>query len=286
MADLDTTFALLVASRWLHFVSLSALFGGPIAWFLAVRPAAPAAAVGLMRLAAGLAALSGIGWTLATIATIAGDPAGVLDGQMLHAVFFETPFGPVILARLVLLGVLVAIVFVPMSFPQRGAATAFVAGLLLVGQAWLGHAAAGGETLVGAAMIAAYACHVLAAATWVGGLPPLWFALRDPGEASWRALRRFSTLATVAVVVLVAAGTANAWFRLSYPGALLTTSYGHVLLAKLALTTAMLVLAAFNRVAVASRRGFGWIRRSVAVELGLGVAILAVAAVLGITPPP
>jgi putative copper resistance protein D len=174
----------------------------------------------------------------------------------------------------------------------------------LISQAWLGHAAQGGTGLYGATMITVYAIHVLATGAWVGGLPPLLFALveqrrRGPYEArecSLDILSRFSAMAMVAVTLLVASGIANAGFRVvgSF-GKLFYTEYGNALLTKISVVAAMLALAYFNRFVFmprlrrASLKGMAqivWLGRSVTLETALGVLVLGAAAVLGITPPP
>jgi putative copper export protein len=99
--------------------------------------------------------------------------------------------------------------------------------LLLISQAWLGHAAQGGAGLYGAIMITVYVTHALATAAWVGGLPPLLFALVEqrrfaPNEArecTLDILSRFSLMAMVAVTLLLASGIANAGFRAPDPSA-------------------------------------------------------------------
>ncbi len=73
------------------------------------------------------------------------------------------------------------------------------------------------------------------------------------------------------------------------------TDYGAVLLAKLFAVALMLALAYFNRFIAMPRlrlaatkrmRGTGGLRASIAAELALGVLVLGIAAILGITPPP
>ena len=152
-------------------------------------------------------------------------------------------------------------------------------------------------------MIVVYCVHVLAAAAWVGSLPPLVFALTDlrglePAEASKRMrqiLSSYSVLAMVAVALMVISGALNAGFRSGFsPGRFLDTGYGLVLLAKTAGVIAMLSLACFNRfvimpalrVASTGDSQAARLRISVTLELALGVLVLGAAALLGITPPP
>jgi putative copper export protein len=176
--------------------------------------------------------------------------------------------------------------------------------LAAISQAWLGHAAEGGAGLYGALMITVYAIHALATGAWVGGLPPLLFALVeqrgfDPykaRECTLDILSRFSLMAMVAVTLLVASGITNAGFRVAGSfGKLVYTDYGNALFTKVSVVSAMLALAYFNRFIAMPRlrraalKGIApitWLGRSVALELALGVLVVFVAAVLGITPPP
>jgi copper resistance protein D len=67
-------------------------------------------------------------------------------------------------------------------------------------------------------VITIYAIHVLAAAAWVGGLPPLLFALSEQRRSGPREARDctldicsgFSLMAMMAVTLLVLSGIANA----------------------------------------------------------------------------
>jgi copper transport protein len=126
--------------------------------------------------------------------------------------------------------------------------------------------------------------HVLAAAVWVGGLASL--ALVGPaltGESGLltAVVRRFTRLAIVSVLALVASGTVQAAIEIGSWDALLTTAYGQGVLVKVALLGAMLVLALFSR-RRASTLPF---ERSLRIEVALGLAVLAVAAVVAGTTP-
>ena len=122
---------------------------------------------------------------------------------------------------------------------------------------------------------------------------PLAFLLlgRNDGQGS-AALARFSRVIPYAVVPLVAAGIVLAVIQVGTPEALINTAYGLVLLAKGALLVLLFALAAVNRLwltrpalagdAVATRR----LAASVAAEVVLVAAILAVVALWRFTPPP
>ena len=120
---------------------------------------------------------------------------------------------------------------------------------LIIDQAWLGHAANGGDSPFGAVMIVVYAIHVLGGAAWVGGLPVLALHTcpRDPAKGPREIvliLSRYSALATGAVTLIVASGIANALFRVQgHFARLVASGYGEILLVKLLLVAIMLALA-------------------------------------------
>jgi putative copper resistance protein D len=298
-------FPVLVATRWVHFACVFVLFGGSLYWIYAGRdrwsagraglPRARAATMRLLRVAGPLAALSGVLWLAGTIANMADGFGSLRDLDTLRLFFLETQFGPVSLARLALLALAGIVALVAPPRRATFAVLALLGAVLLASQALLGHAAEGGFGRHGALMIAAYGVHVLAAGAWVGGLAPLVFALRErrwDAGAAHAILSRYSTMASVAVVLIVATGIANAGFRVADSFSILVhTAYGDVLAIKIVLVCAMLALAGFNRFVAMPRlrrRGASSAgqRASVAIELGFGVLVLGVAAVLGITPPP
>jgi copper resistance protein D len=294
---------ILVTARWIHFAALFILFGGPLS-FLVVRGAdnAGAARIGdalhrLLPIVATLAAISGLAWIAALIANMVGDFAEAATRETLQAFFFQTQFGPIVAIRLALLAAAMAVLALPRDI--RFGTWLVVSTGLLINQAWLGHAANGGASLFGAAMIGAYVIHVLAGAAWVGGLPVLLFALfagRGPlrGDDNAAILSRYSTLATGAVTLILLSGIANALFRVhGHLGRLYATGYGDILAIKLLLVALMLGLAFHNRFIALPRlspatpepapSGLG---PSIGIELMLGLLVIGAAALLGVTPPP
>ena len=301
---MDPIFDALALVRWLHFAAMFVLFGGPLFWAYAPcdTDATSTWRFGLLclKIAAPVALVTGAGWLVATIVNMTG-LEGLADPDTLHAFFFETLFGPIEGGCGWRCSVVVAILAIaPMADRLRVAAVALASGLLLVSQAWLGHAAEGGTTLLGAVLIAAYAAHVLAAAAWLGGLPLLLARIAElrghaaPAVSILRLLSSYSLMATIAVGLVLASGVANAAFRVQgHFGAFLHTAYGDVLLVKIALVGLMLGLAATNRFVAMPRlsgeSGPRMIRRlatSIGCEIAFGVLVLLAAAVLGITPPP
>lgn len=307
-----TIFQTLVVARWAHFASLFAVFGSSFFWIFLGREwwtnsangQARRATIILLRVAAPVAAISGIAWLAGILANMTGGFGNVLDLETLHAFLFETQFGWVAISRVGLLAAIVAIALVPLRNHAWLSAFLVVSAMLLIMQAWLGHAAEGGASLAGAMMITAYGVHMLAAGAWVGGLAPLLLVLAEqrrlnPGKArqgTLDILSCYSLMAIVAVTLIIASGLANTAFRVGASvGKLFDTAYGEVLLTKLGVIAVMLALAYFNRFVAMPRLRAALsadiaqitrLRTSVALELALGILVLGLAAVLGITPPP
>ncbi|AJE84120.1 copper resistance protein CopC [Streptomyces albus] len=89
--------------------------------------------------------------------------------------------------------------------------------------------------------------HLLAVATWLGGLAALLTALYTAPELPASAVRRFSPIAFGSVVVLVATGTYQSWRQVGTWSALTGTDYGRLLLVKIALVALLLGAAWFSR---------------------------------------
>jgi putative copper resistance protein D len=162
--------------------------------------------------------------------------------------------------------------------------------LLGVGSAWTSHAA--GRLGPRAVLLVLDALHQLAAGVWIGGLLHLTIAALSRAEAGWSGslLKRFSTMAFVSVVILVLAGVGLTFAYVDSPGALLGTSYGSMILTKVAILGGVLLLGAANFFAVRRLPDSGSVsgarlRRFVEVEFGLGATVLFVAASLTSLPP-
>lgn len=164
---------------------------------------------------------------------------------------------------------------------------AFVAvGALAAAYASAGHAgAAAPQWLTRPAVF----LHIAALCFWLGALAPLAFWLRRPDAV---ALRRFSGLIPLAVVLLAASGITIAILQMGSGTEGWATGYGRILIAKLSLLTVLFLLAAWNRwsltapalagAPVQARR----LRHVIRVEILLAVAILGLAAGWRFTPPP
>ncbi|MBO7936900.1 copper resistance CopC/CopD family protein [Streptomyces antibioticus] len=179
-------------------------------------------------------------------------PAGMFDPSGLTRTLSSRP-GLALLARLVLLAA-AAVLLLRQSrreTPSRaGLATgaALAVGLALT---WAGaeHASAGIQ--VPAAMTSSV-LHLLAMAVWMGGLPALLLLLHRASVPSTVVIR-FSRLAGASVAVLVATGVYQSWRGLGSWSALTDTTYGRLLLAKLAAVAVLLAAGALSRRTV--RRG-------------------------------
>ena len=178
------------------------------------------------------------------------------------------------------------------SSPAGGSSALAPAALLLLTPAASGHASVSG----GLALVTDVA-HVTAAAVWVGGLAALVLALLWSGTERWElavsAVPRFSGVAVVAVSWLIASGTVSGYLQVRALRGLWETTYGQLLLVKIALVLPLLALGLYNnrravprlreRLATAAERTR--FLRTAAAELALMVAIVSVTAVLVSEPP-
>ncbi|WP_030188963.1 copper resistance CopC/CopD family protein [Streptomyces violaceorubidus] len=92
--------------------------------------------------------------------------------------------------------------------------------------------------------------HLLAVATWFGGLTALLVALyRGPSDTPVPALavRRFSRIAFGSVLALVVTGTYQSWRQLGSWTAFTDTRYGQLLLVKIGLVAVLVGVAFFSR---------------------------------------
>ncbi|MFI5759562.1 copper resistance CopC/CopD family protein [Streptomyces sp. NPDC051563] len=89
--------------------------------------------------------------------------------------------------------------------------------------------------------------HLLAVATWLGGLTALLVALHKVPGIERSAIRRFSTVAFTSVVVLACTGTYQAWRQVGSWSALTGTDYGRLLLLKIGLVAIVVAIAYTSR---------------------------------------
>ncbi|MDQ0795157.1 copper resistance CopC/CopD family protein [Streptomyces sp. B1I3] len=89
--------------------------------------------------------------------------------------------------------------------------------------------------------------HLLAVATWLGGLAALLVALYRTPDITGGAVRRFSRLAFGSVLVLTATGLYQSWRQVGSWSALTGTGYGQLLLVKVALVAVLVGVAWTSR---------------------------------------
>ncbi len=134
--------------------------------------------------------------------------------------------------------------------------------------------------------------HAITIAIWIGALLPLAAALRGDPDVGRQALGRFFRLIPLCVGLLVLAGLLLAAIQVRDPAALLSTAYGKVLLAKGALLAVLFGVVALNRwiltgpAAEGDCKAVRRLRKSIAVEILIVVAVLAAASAWRFTPPP
>lgn len=167
-------------------------------------------------------------------------------------------------------------------------ALGWIAALLLaLGFAASGHAAAASPQILTRPMVA---LHGFALIFWTGALFPLALWLKRADGAA--ALRRFSAAIPYAVILLAGTGLGLAAIQLGPDPRTWPTPYGWILAAKLTLLAAVFALAALNRFALTAPALAGdsiaatKLRRAIRLEIGLILAVLALAAGWRFTPPP
>ncbi|WP_375476453.1 copper resistance CopC/CopD family protein [uncultured Jatrophihabitans sp.] len=144
--------------------------------------------------------------------------------------------------------------------------------------------------------------HVSAVVAWLGGLAVLgWlFLRRRVPEHRLRRLPSWSRYAAVSVALLVLSGVLQALVQVRYPGALVDTTYGFILIVKVALVAGALLLGLFGnrwirrQLALADTRGdaagaepgqTARLRTRVRAEAGVGAVIVIVSGVLSSVVP-
>lgn len=297
-----------VLLRLAQYLGAMLLLGVPL--FFAFRMPVSGAAVErwprkTLLIAAFATAIASLAALVLQTAVMAGSMTEALKPASLAYMAFDMEIGRAFLARAVvaaLAGVLLLVLR-----PNRASwIDLTVLGLAVCASlAWTGHGAAT-EGALGVVHLGADIIHALAAAMWLGALAALGLFLTIPhGDAerdrlTHDALHGFAGMGTLAVGLLVATGLVNTWFLVGPDrlGALLTTPYGLLLTAKLAVFLGMLALAASNRFVLTPclRRALedesqkpsaiSALQRSLVLETLLAVILLGLVAVMGTLAPP
>jgi copper transport protein len=255
-----------------------------------------------------------VGWILLLLSSIAAlmlqgpyaAGSGIGDATKWNVIddVLHTRFGHVTEVRLLLLACALALLpFLGKSVRSRRAPTWWIvaATIVAIGLAatpgYAGHAAAGDFTIFAVPLDTV---HVFAMSVWLGGLVVLLVAALGGGFSGGlrRALATFSRVAFWCVVVLILTGLFASWRQVGFAiDGYTGTSYGHLLLIKLAIIVGLVALAAVSRtivrrhqsapldapdsaIAAIDERTVAGLRKSVAGEVGFGLAVLAVTAML------
>ena len=247
----DLAGVMLGALRWTGYLGL-VLGPGVLLLALALWPAGLADRRARRLTVAGLSLLvvSTLGAMLLQGIWASGQPISALwaapDKLDTHSRRFDEVYA---VRSFLLLGFAVALVMAlsrSTDVPTRSrrlllGATAVSTVALLATWPLVGHAAVGDGS---ALAIVANLVHTFAMAVWLGGLVLVVVCLRPAERAADLAvvLPRFSRLALGAVATLVATGTFLAWREVGSVSALTATTFGRVLLVKLAGVMVLLLL--------------------------------------------
>jgi putative copper resistance protein D len=281
----------LILPQGLYLLSIMTLFGSALVALLCLHRVPTETRMPLPRGLVWGAAIAAVSSTAIYLLNFVGNLS--LDASLIEtieAIFFETSFGQWWIARVVLLAGLTASVWVSdLAYPVL-----LFSGLLLISENGLGHAAADGLLSRSSIVV-----HVLAAATWLGGLTVLLATIRwrpqnrlsDDAERiqTIRILHRFSVIGVVAVALLISTGLYNIWMRLgNRPWRI--NIYDQALLLKLILVVVMLGFALLNRMIFLPRleskpRSCQALRCSIAIEQIIGILVLIDTAALGQMAP-
>jgi copper transport protein len=306
--------------RWLGFAGL-ALLGGAVFLTVCWRDG---------RRERRARALVWTGWGLvagsAAVGLLLEGPYGAgtriskLFSPALLDATLHTGYGRMLSARLVLLaalaGVLVHLLDSADSPPWLEDAGALAGLGVLATFGGAGHAVAGNQ-----APLAVFSdtAHLAAMATWLGGLVMIVACLLRRADALGTALPKFSPLAMGCVATLVVTGTYRSWRDIGSWDALFGTTYGRIVVVKIALLALLVVLGNASRlwvrrhaaapvapqpaalVSVGGGGGsdapppddedppaaarIGVLRKSVGAELAVAAVVLAFTAVLVAEPP-
>lgn len=268
-----------IVGRWLLYLGLVGLLG--LAVFGALIAHGSPASVRRVLPLAWLIAAVGTGLVIA----FQLDDAGVDLGRA-----FQTSFGGAIVARVV--PVLVAALAIVPVWIRRGserlvlAVVALGAAGAMVADVAYSHAAAGGDPFLD---VPVQVIHVVAVGLWLGGLLGLLVNLRgEPGETSGRLAKRFSRLATAGIAVVALTGLLRAIAEVGSIANLLSSDFGHLVIAKTALLGVLALFGAVNhfRHVPTAGRALKGLRRLGSAELLVGGTVLLLSASLVNLAPP
>jgi copper transport protein len=132
--------------------------------------------------------------------------------------------------------------------------------------------------------------HLLAGSVWIGGLAWLVWLSRCDEAACRIEARRVSSIALIAVIVIALSGLLQTFFFLNAPGDLIASTYGRLVIAKMAGLAILIGFGAYNRYALLPRLdttdGARNLSRSVKLEIAVLVTIILIGGFLAYEPTP
>jgi copper transport protein len=270
-----------IAGRALLYIGMVGLFGIAVI-AVAAFPEPPRAVV---RFLPAFAALLTVGVLIVADAQRIDDGLTVREylGSALARGFVERAV-PTALAALVLAATLRMV-----GPSRRRAGLAVVAGaaaIVMLMDVDTSHATAGGLPRLNGAF---QWLHAMGVGVWIGGLGALLVGIRGaPREVARRAVRRFSAVAGVAIVVVGVTGLVRAGVEVGSAEALTASLFGRLVLVKIGLLAALAALGAVNRFRnlPGIPRTLCGLRRVGSAELGIAAVTLVVAGALVNTVPP
>lgn len=272
-------------AKWIFFLG-AFLAAGTAAFVTLIAPGASGAARFRRLMLAGLAVLLAGQLALLAVQLAASEPGRW--GRIL----VSSSFGLSSLARITLAAAAALLVGLPVPGLKRWRAAALAMAAILLLTALVSHAGAARSAHL--ARLATDYVHLLAGAVWLGALPALWLHLHRAKDEVGPAVRRFSAIATGAIVVLAVTGAIQYLVNIGDPRLITRTLYGQTWLWKMAIFAVLLLLGFLNRQRLApavfrvgrtTAGGISALRRVVGVEIVLGVALLATVGLLTMVAP-
>lgn len=298
----DRLLSMTSAMRWVELVALLTLIG-VVTFRLAVLGAASWSAESMRDVDDRLRRFANALWVLFIVAT-------------LTRAFAQSDLLPNAGSRMHALGVLVSatqwgrgwaigfagaiLLLIGLVVSRAGIAGWIIAAIGVVitglGQTLTGHSVTSSHQ---ALAIATDIAHLLAGGGWLGGLAAMMLAglpslkrlsTNDASAQGSRLLKAFHGTAVECVILIVVTAVISAWLRLGSFSALWVSPYGNMLLRKIVFVIIALGLGWYHATRVVPAAWTGDVvarfRRSAAVELFIGLIILAITALLVSMPLP
>jgi len=212
-------------------------------------------------------------------------PSQALDPRVMRSYLTQLTGGRVSLFQ-VIAGLLIS-VLVTRIRSSIGGLLLFVFALLAVGApALTGHSGLSANHEIAAS---SSALHIVALSIWIGGLITLAFLVKTEPVDFWSVVQRFSRVALGCYLAVILSGIANAWVRLRSFENLFGSSYGRLVLLKIALALLLAYLGWLNRNRALrlSRGGSNsFFYRIASIEVAIMFAVVGIAVTLSRTSFP